>query len=81
MDAPIISVITVCYNVASTIEKTMLSVLNQTYKNLEYIIIDGNSTDGTVDIIKKYAERLTFWISEPDNRILKLLIVAYQNLH
>ena len=69
MDAPIISVITVCYNVASSIEKTMLSVLNQTYKNLEYIIIDGNSTDGTVDIIKRYAERLTFWISEPDNGI------------
>ena len=69
MDAPIISVITVCYNVASSIEKTMLSVLNQTYKNLEYIIIDGNSTDGTVDIIKSYAERLTFWISEPDNGI------------
>ena len=69
MDAPIISVITVCYNVASSIEKTMLSVLNQTYKNLEYIIIDGNSTDGTVDIIKRYAERLTFWISELDNGI------------
>ena len=69
MDAPIISVITVCYNVASSIEKTMLSVLNQTYKNLEYIIIDGNSTDGTVDIIKRYDERLTFWISEPDNGI------------
>lgn len=69
MDVPIISVITVCYNVASTIEKTMLSILNQTYENLEYIIIDGNSTDGTVEIIKMYAEKLTFWISEPDNGI------------
>lgn len=69
MDTPIVSVITVCFNVASTIEKTMLSVLNQTYENLEYIIIDGNSTDRTVDIIKKYSERLTYWISEPDNGI------------
>lgn len=69
MDTPIVSVITVCYNVAQTIEKTILSVLNQTYENLEYIVIDGGSTDGTVDIIKMYAKRLTFWISEPDNGI------------
>lgn len=69
MDIPIVSVITVCYNAATSIEKTMLSVLNQTYENLEYIVIDGGSTDGTVDIIKRYAERLTFWISEPDNGI------------
>lgn len=64
-----ISVVTVCYNVVGTIEHTMLSVLSQTYDNIEYIIIDGGSTDGTVDIIKKYADRLAYWISEPDKGI------------
>lgn len=69
MDTPIISVITICYNAATTIEKTMLSVLSQKYENLEYIVIDGGSTDGTVDIIQRYAEKLNFWISETDNGI------------
>lgn len=64
-----ISVITVCYNAVNEIERTMLSVLNQTYRNIEYIVIDGGSTDGTVDIIKKYTDRLAHWVSEPDKGI------------
>lgn len=64
-----ISIVTVTYNAVTTLEKTILSVLNQTYKNIEYIIIDGSSTDGTVNIIKKYTNRLAFWISEPDKGI------------
>lgn len=64
-----ITVVTVCYNAVDDIEATMLLVLNQTYPNIEYIIIDGGSTDGTVDIIKKYADRLDYWISEPDKGI------------
>lgn len=61
-----ISIITVSYNSEKTINKTILSVLNQTYNNIEYIIIDGNSTDRTLDIIKKYQDKIACWISEPD---------------
>lgn len=69
MDEQRISIITVVYNDIENIEKTILSVLNQDYKNFEYIIIDGNSTDGTVDIIRKYENKLSFFISEPDGGI------------
>lgn len=69
MQRPKITVVTVCYNAVDTIENTILSVLNQTYDNIEYIIIDGSSTDGTVDIIKKYADKIAYWVSEPDNGI------------
>ena len=66
---PLISIITVSYNTINTIEDTILSVINQTYSNIEYIIIDGGSTDGTIEIIKKYSDKISFWISEPDKGI------------
>lgn len=61
-----ISIITVCYNSATTIEKTIQSVANQTYNNIEYIIVDGNSKDETLSIIKKHESTITKWVSEPD---------------
>lgn len=66
---PLISVVTVCYNAVNELEETMLSVLNQTYDNIEYIVIDGGSKDGTVDVIKKYADKIAYWVSEPDKGI------------
>ena len=66
---PKISIITVSYNSVKTIEQSILSVLNQTYSNIDYIIIDGGSTDGTIDIIKKYQNQISFWVSEPDKGI------------
>jgi glycosyltransferase involved in cell wall biosynthesis len=61
-----ISIITVCYNSAGTIEKTFKSVTNQTYTNVEYIVIDGASNDGTVEIIKDNSTFINSWVSEPD---------------
>ena len=61
-----ISVITISFNAEKHIERTIQSVINQTFSDIEYIIIDGASKDKTVDIIKKYDEKITFWQSEPD---------------
>jgi glycosyltransferase involved in cell wall biosynthesis len=64
-----ISIITVVYNGEKYLEKTIRSIINQTYENIEYVIIDGGSTDGTVNIIKKYENNIDYWISESDNGI------------
>jgi glycosyltransferase involved in cell wall biosynthesis len=67
--SPKLSVITVVYNNVRDIERTMLSVLNQTYPNIEYIVVDGSSTDGTLEIIKRYESRITKLIIEKDDGI------------
>ncbi|TAL71749.1 MAG: glycosyltransferase, partial [Bacteroidetes bacterium] len=69
MQIPIVSIVTVSFNSFKTISLTIDSVLNQTYHNIEYIVIDSGSTDGTVDLIKSYGGRIDRFISEPDKGI------------
>lgn len=86
---PKISIVTPSFNQAAFLERTIQSVVNQNYPNLEYIIIDGGSTDGSVELIKKYKKYLTYWVSEKDrgqshaiNKGLKLATgdwLAWQN--
>ena len=68
-DFPLITIITVVLNGGRYMEQAIQSVINQDYSRLEYIVIDGGSTDGTLDIIRKYEDRIDYWVSEPDNGI------------
>ncbi len=68
-DRMTVSVVTVCYNAAETIERTICSVISQTFKSIDYIIIDGGSTDGTNDVIHNYHSNLSYYVSEPDRGI------------
>jgi glycosyltransferase involved in cell wall biosynthesis len=69
MNNPKISIITVVFNGVDVIESTILSVINQSYKNIEYIVIDGKSNDGTVEILDRYKSKISYYISEPDKGI------------
>jgi len=68
-NSPKVSIITVVYNGVAHLEQTIQSVVNQTYDNVEYIVIDGDSTDGTVELLEKYDSNIDYWVSEPDNGI------------
>jgi len=76
---PLVSIITVVLNNKKFLEKSILSVLNQNYKNIELIIIDGGSTDGTLDIIKKYKSKINFLISEKDNGLYDAMNKGIKN--
>lgn len=64
---PVFSIITVTYNAVDFLESTILSVISQSYPDIEYILIDGNSSDGTPELIKKYGPDISYWVSEPDH--------------
>lgn len=78
MSAPLISIVTCSYQQGKFLDATIRSVLEQDCPNLEYMIVDGGSTDGSVDIIKRYAHRLAYWVSEPDGGQTEALIKGFK---
>ena len=75
---PKVTIVTAVYNGEKYLEETIKSITNQTYSNIEYIIIDGNSTDSTVEIIKKYEDKIAYWVSEKDNGMYDAINKGFQ---
>lgn len=75
------SIITINYNNAEGLERTIKSVTSQDYTDYEYIVIDGGSTDGSADVIQKYADKITFWVSEPDRGIYNAMNKGISHAH
>lgn len=79
--SPLITVVIVVYNGIATVEKAILSVLDQTYDNIELILVDGGSNDGTLDIIRKYDDALNYWVSETDEGVYYAMNKAVSMSH
>lgn len=68
-NTPSVTIVTVVFNGSQDLDRTIRSIISQTYSNVEYVVIDGGSTDGTIDIIRKYKDHISYWVSESDNGI------------
>ena len=77
----LVTIVTVVYNDVTHIEETILSAINQSYLNREYIVLDGGSVDGTIDVIKKYGKEISFWLSENDQGIYDAMNKAVRLAH